>query len=64
MKVKDLIKILQKENQDLEVILSSDEEGNSFYTVDKDILVHRVKSKHEAVVLYPLALTDIKGLND
>jgi hypothetical protein len=64
MKVKDLIKKLQEQNQELEIILSSDEEGNSFYTVDKDILVHKVSNEEKAVVLYPLALSDINGLND
>lgn len=34
MKVKELIKFLQKQNQDAVILLSSDEEGNSYSPVD------------------------------
>lgn len=40
MKVKELIKYLQKQNQEARVFLSSDEEGNNYNPLaDKDFLL-------------------------
>ena len=52
MKVKDLIKELQlftKKEQELEIYLSSDEEGNSYSTIENGSINHTSK----AVILYP-----------
>ena len=35
MKIKEVIEILEKQNPELEVYLSSDSEGNYFGTIDK-----------------------------
>jgi hypothetical protein len=40
MKVKDLIEALKKEDQEREVILSSDPEGNSHYLLPDNFIGH------------------------
>lgn len=49
MKAKDLIKRLQRLDGELVVVLSSDPEGNSYYTLDKDMDI-----TEETVAFYPL----------
>jgi hypothetical protein len=49
MKVKELVEELKQYNQEAEVILSSDEEGNSYSTLDKQS-IDLYKGK---VILYP-----------
>ena len=39
MTIKELIKILEKQNPALEVYLSGDSEGNYFGTIDKTLLL-------------------------
>ena len=49
MKVKELIQILVKIDQDKEVFVSRDEEGNGYGTLDKS----SVEDNGKSVVLYP-----------
>lgn len=52
MKVKDLIEELQKLDQEAEVILSADGEGNGFAYLD-GIEVSRYTTRHGLEVLHP-----------
>lgn len=54
MKIKELITKLQKENQEAEVYLSSDAEGNSFSLADEGLFVN---IKANALVIYPIHST-------
>lgn len=53
IKVRDLIKKLQSFNEDLDVYLSSDQEGK-YLTIDDDMSFESMENK-KALVIYPYA---------
>lgn len=54
MKVKELIKILEKlENQDAVIDMASDEEGNSFGDISEELAEGKLKNGKLAYSLYP-----------
>jgi hypothetical protein len=53
MKVKDLIKYLEQEDLDSEVIISGDPEGNDFRTID---MVDNSRSGSEGVTNYTIII--------
>ena len=61
MKVKDLIENLNKVNPELEILLASDEEGNSYCVMDPNGLsagrfINEDDNKvHDCMVFYPLS---------
>ena len=54
IKVKDLIEVLQGYNQESEVFLSSDEEGNGYSTIDKDMSFEQMENGR-VLLIYPYA---------
>ena len=52
IKVKDLIEVLQGYNQESEVFLSSDEEGNGYSTIDKDMSFEQMENGR-VLLIYP-----------
>ncbi|OGZ80923.1 MAG: hypothetical protein A2561_01300 [Candidatus Staskawiczbacteria bacterium RIFOXYD1_FULL_32_13] len=57
MKVRQLIKILEELDQDAVINIASDEEGNGFGDISKDIAGGTLIATHQQVYsLYPLNL--------
>jgi hypothetical protein len=54
IKVKDLIEVLQGYNQESEVFLSSDEGGNGYSTIDKDMSFEQMENGR-VLLIYPYA---------
>jgi len=44
MTVKEFVRTLSKEEADYELIIASDEEGNSYHTIDPEITVARLEN--------------------
>lgn len=55
MKVKELIKILEKLEQDAIIDISSDEEGNSFGDISDELASGTLLNGKKAYSLYPLS---------
>ena len=53
MTIKELIEVLQKEDQNKEVLLSSDPEGNNFWTLDK---IDLLGEDDKTITIYPNAV--------
>lgn len=53
MKVKDLIKLLKQQDQELKIVIASDEEGNGFGTITNDSLSDELVTTDGVLILYP-----------
>jgi len=64
MKVKDVIKQLKKFNQEAELFVSRDEEGNGYATVDKQSFAV-YGEQGQSVVIYPYEEdVEVPGMED
>jgi len=54
MKIKELIKILEKYDPNIEVIMSADEEGNAYGFLEGAYYEHDNENDKDYITLYPV----------